>query len=322
MKRTWGLGLLSIACALVIGACAHIYDDGMGEGNRYDRVAITYPEDGAKISADNLEVEGTSTEGSVQVAVFDPYDRIVTRTSLAVRDGRWSTSFNLRDGRYRIRVSGRHDEDRYRDEVRITYRDESLRQGTGWGDRAIAITAPHNGAVIDAGTLDVQGTTSMRTIRVQLFDDAGRMTQSVSPDVVESRWSARFDVPDGRYWIRASRPDGTGGDEVRITYRGGSAGRDNDGNENRLAITYPQDGSIVNSGRLEIEGTSDDRNVRVQVYDVGGRVVEDASVDVRDGRWNASLDVRNGRYRIEASTEGDRDEVRVTYRGEYSGDSR
>jgi len=316
MKRTWGLGLLVVACAFAVGACAHIYDDGIGEG-RYDRVAITHPLNGAQISDADLDVEGTSTEGSVQVAVFDPYDRLVTRTRLAVRDGRWATSFNLHDGRYRIRVSTRTEEDRDVDEVRVTYRDENLRDGSGWGGRQIAITVPRNGEVVTAGTLDVQGTSASRRVRVQLFDDGGRMVQSVSPDVVDARWQARFDVGDGRYWIRASRPDGTQGDEVRITYRGGLAGGGGVPGEDRLAITYPQDGSIVNAGALAVEGTSADRNVRVQVYDVGGRMVEDASVAVRDGRWNTTLDIRNGRYRIEASTPGDRDEVRITYRGEY-----
>jgi len=315
MKRTWGFGLLIVVCGFVVGACAHIYDDGIGQGS-YDRATITYPRNGAQISDDNLDVEGTSTEGSVQVAVLDPYDRLVTRTSLAVRDGRWATSFNLHDGRYRIRVSTRGDEDPDVDEVRVTYRDESLRDGTGTGGR-IAITMPRNGTVVNAGTLDVQGTSASRRVRVQLFDDAGRMVQSVSPDVVDSRWRARFDVPDGRYWVRASRPDGSDGDEVRITYRGALAGGDEPSGEDRVAITYPQDGSIVNGGTLAVEGTSADRSVRVQVYDVGGRIIEDASVDVRDGRWNTNLDVRNGRYRIEASTPGDRDEVRVTYRGEY-----
>lgn len=320
MKRTWGLGLLFVACAFVVGACAHIYDDDIGNDGRYDRVAITYPENGAQIRADNLDVEGTSRDGSVEVVVLDPYDRLVTRTSLAVRDGRWATSFNLRDGRYRIRASSRRDDGRVGDEVRVTYRDEGIREGGGWSDRPIAILQPRDGAVINSGTLDVTGTSTLRRIRVQVLDDAGRMVQSVSPDVQDSRWRARFDVRDGRYWVRASRPDGTGGEEVRITYRAGNAGGDGIPTEDRVAITYPQDGSIVNSGALEVEGTSADRSVRVQVYDVGGRVVEDASVDVRDGRWNASLDVRNGRYRIEASTSGDRDEVRVTYRGEY-GDS-
>jgi hypothetical protein len=172
---------------------------------------------------------------------------------------------------------------------------------------------------VTSGTLEVQGTTTLRRVRVQLLDDAGRMVQSVSPEVRNSHWNARFDVPNGRYWIRASRPDGTGGDEVRITYRGGYAGGGGTPGEDRVAITYPQDGSIVNSGTLEIEGTSADRTVRLQVYDVGGRVIEDEAVPVRDGRWNTALDVRNGRYRIEASTSGDRDEVRVTYRGEYDG---
>jgi hypothetical protein len=316
MKRTWGLGLLIVAIAFAVGACAHIYDDGIGEG-RYDRVTITHPQNGAQISDDDLDVEGTSTEGSVQVAVFDPYDRLVTRTRLAVRDGRWATSFNLHDGRYRIRVSSRSDEDRDVDEIRVTYRDESLRDGSGWGGRQIAITVPRNGEVVNAGTLDVQGTSAVRRVRVQLFDDAGRMVQSVSPDVVESRWRARFEVPDGRYWVRASRPDGTEGDEVRITYRGSLAGGGGVPGEDRVAITYPQDGSIVNAGALAVEGTSADRNVRVQVYDVGGRMVEDASVAVREGHWSTTLDIRNGRYRIEASTPGDRDEVRITYRGEY-----
>jgi hypothetical protein len=217
MKRTWGFGLLFVACAFVAGACAHIYDDGIGEGGRYDRVAITYPQNGARMSAENLEVEGTSAEGSVQVAVFDPYDRLVTRTSLAVRDGRWATSFNLRDGRYRIRASSRQNEDRDVDEVRVTYRDESIRDGSDWGDRTIAITLPRNGTTVNSGTLEVQGTSTLRRVRVQLLDDAGRMVQSVSPEVRESRWNARFDVPDGRYSIRASRTDGTGGDEVRVT---------------------------------------------------------------------------------------------------------
>jgi len=317
MKRNWGLGLVFVAFALVQGACAHIYDDGIGEG-RYDRVTITYPQNGAQISDDNLDVEGTSTEGSVKVAVFDPYDRLVTSTSLAVRDGRWATSFNVHDGRYRIRVSTRGDQDRDADEVRVTFRDENLRDGD-WGGRRIAITMPRNGAVVNSGTLDVHGTSAVRRVRVQLFDDAGRMVQSVSPEVVDSRWRARFDVSDGRYWVRASRPDGTDGDEVRITYRGALAGGGDVPGEDRVAITYPQDGSVVNGGTLAVEGTSADRNVRVQVYDVGGRVVEEASVDVRDGRWNTTLDVRNGRYRIEASTPGDRDEVRITYRGEYDG---
>ena len=315
MKRTWGFGLLFVASAFVIGACAHIYDDDLGnEGSQ--RVAITYPENGAQIRADNLDVEGTSTEGSIDVVVLDPYDRLVTRTAIAVRDGRWATSFNLRDGRYRIRASSRRDEGRSGDEVRVTYRDESIRDG-GWSDRPIAILEPRDGATVTSGTLDVRGTSTLRRIRVQVLDDAGRMVQSVSPEVQDSRWRARFDVRDGRYWVRASRTDGTGGEEVRIVYQGGYAGGGGTPQEDRLAITYPQDGSIVNSGMLEVEGTSADRAVRVQVYDVGGRMVEDASVDVRDGRWNASMDVRNGRYRIEASTPGDRDEVRVTYRGEY-----
>jgi hypothetical protein len=62
--------------------------------------------------------------------VFDPYDRLVTRTSLAVRDGRWGTRLNLHEGRYRIRAT-RRDHGREMDEVRVTYRDASLRAGGG-----------------------------------------------------------------------------------------------------------------------------------------------------------------------------------------------
>jgi len=133
--RTWAMGLVSIAGAIVIGACAHIYDDGMGEGSHHDRVSVTYPRNGAQLLTDDLAVAGTSTEGTVRVMVFDPYDRLVTRTSLTVRDGRWGTRFNLREGRYRIRVTTRRDEQREMNDVRVAYRDASLREGRGWNDR-------------------------------------------------------------------------------------------------------------------------------------------------------------------------------------------
>jgi hypothetical protein len=126
MKRSRGLALLSAVCAIAVGACAHIHDDGIGEG-RSDRVSIAHPQNGVQVTAEHLDVEGTSGEGSVQVAVYDLYDRLVTRTSIAVRDGRWATRFHLRDGRYRIRANNRREEQRSGDEVRVSYRDESLR---------------------------------------------------------------------------------------------------------------------------------------------------------------------------------------------------
>jgi len=100
---------------------------------------------------------------------------------------------------------------------------------------------------------------------------------------------------------------GQGMDQVSFTC--GSA------NEARVTITYPKNGSTLNTLRADLQGTSTESDISLMVFDSRGKVVSNQSLSVNNGRWSTSLRLANGRYRVKATAGStkDTDEIWFNY---------
>jgi hypothetical protein len=168
-----------------------------GPGGRPDgEVVVTYPRNEAVVSGGQVNVQGTGIVRNVNIRIFDARGKLMSNETVPVRNNRWSVSQRLDSGRYRIvaRAVGGKDSD----EVWFT-------MGPGGSlEDSVVITYPRTNGTVSSMRVEIQGTSTESDVRVMVYDARGKLVHNTSIAVRGGRWSTSFNVPDGRYRIKAS----------------------------------------------------------------------------------------------------------------------
>jgi hypothetical protein len=241
---------------------------------------------------------------SADLRIYDRDGGMVKQVKVRSRNGNFSSAVVLRKGIYRAVLGlGRMADS---DEVRFSAgmgRDVDWGWGGGGGEGSLAITQPRNGETVDGARVEIRGKSAARDVRVMVYDSNGRTVSNSTASVRNGMWglSLRLEKP-GRYRVAAQNVNGGDRDEISFNYRTGEGS-----NEDRVVVTSPRNGANVGSSRVDVQGTSTESDVQVQVFGANGRMFHNTSVAVRNGRWSFGFDVPNGRYRIVARSGSGRD---------------
>ncbi|MGI8923252.1 MAG: hypothetical protein ACR2HJ_04300 [Fimbriimonadales bacterium] len=174
------------------------------------RVTITYPKNGANINSLRADIQGTSTESDVSLLVYNASGRVVSRQSMAVQNGQWSTSIKLENGRYRVKATARSGKDS--DDIWFDYGG-----GASGNGKRVTITWPSDSATVGTMGVDIRGTSTESDVTVHIYNSKGKLVANHSLAVFNGQWNTHLQLPNGRYRITVRSASGKDKDEVTFT---------------------------------------------------------------------------------------------------------
>ncbi|MBA3725458.1 MAG: hypothetical protein H0W86_03165 [Armatimonadetes bacterium] len=263
------------------------------------RVSITYPKNGADLHTLRADIQGTSTSTSIALTVFRRDGGAVSKQTLRVVNGRWSTSLGLAPGRYRAIAAGSGGGGF--DQVSFSYSKGSS------GEKRAAITYPKNGAAVNTSRAAIQGTSTEKSVELVVYNSKGAAVARRSIGVERGRWSVSLKLDPGAYRVVASSVSGGDVDEVQFHYNTSSQ-------EARVKITSPANGVGVKGSPVRIRGTSTEYDVILDVYDSGGNHVARQSLSVLNGRWDTTVALEKGKFRVVARSGSGKDTDEISFR--------
>lgn len=173
------------------------------------RVTITHPKNGSTLNTLHADLQGTSTESDISLMVYDSSGKVVSNQSLAVNNGRWTTSLRLARGRYRVKATAGSTKDT--DEIWFNYGTEGPSEGR------LSITYPTSNSTVSSMSVAIQGTCRDSGVTVKVYDSRNRLVANHGIRVQNGRWSTEVRLGNGKYLVRATSGNGKGTDEIRFT---------------------------------------------------------------------------------------------------------
>lgn len=160
---------------------------------------VEYPRNNFRTSDRNIEFRGTSNAPEVRVEIFRGRDRIRTGTSRVNRD-RFSVRMNLEPGRYDAVISGMRD-NRSVSERRMSFEIANDNQGSRG---SLTVDNPRPNGSYRPGNIEFNGYSGGDKVRIEIFRD--RSSDRIYTGQVglnrDGRWSARVNLPEGRYNVQ------------------------------------------------------------------------------------------------------------------------
>lgn len=277
---------------------------------------FTSPTHGKNYPAGNITFAGVLRVDVGELRIYDNRGNLIRNKKIEKHNGRFSTTERLGSGVYRAVLGlGRMADS---DEVRFSVAYSSI-PDWGWGggggqpgENRVVVTSPRENATVTTAQVEIQGTSTAKDVRVEIFSALGRRLHNSTIAVSNGRWSTRVSLANGKYHLKVQDFDGRDVDELWFTKAGNAS-------ENRVTITWPKNNATVASLRVDIQGASTERDVRVEVFNAGGKRVHNSSIAVNNGRWSMSINLPNGRYRIKAQSQSGRDVDEIWFNRTNSG---
>jgi flagellar hook assembly protein FlgD len=180
-----------------------------------EKVSITHPKNNSTLNTVRADIQGTCSADEVRIVVYNSGNREVSRQTLRVRDGRWSTSINLPSGRYRVLAKTLNG--RGQDELSFNYKTGT--PGGGNFEDLVTITWPRDNSTVASMSVDIQGTSLETDVNIKVYNTRGNIlvaNQSVA--VTNGRWSTTIrGLANGKYRVVVSSSSGKDTDELTFT---------------------------------------------------------------------------------------------------------
>jgi hypothetical protein len=260
-------------------------DDRPGPGSS---LSIEYPRENDRVSQGNVTLRGRSDAAQVEIILYRD-GREVRKMMIQPRNGEWEARTNLQEGRHEMAVSTRT-RNRAETERRVRF--------TVTNGRTL-IESPRAGENVRVGQVTIDGTSEADEVEIEIYRGPDRVfIERVGTR--NGRFSSRPTLDYGHYTVTVRGKDGK--NTTSTDRRGFDVGGRGDDRFD-LRLDRPSDRSRITDGTVEFEGTTDAREVRIQIFRGRDRV-QDRRVSVRDGRFYSQIRLDQGRYDAIVTIEG------------------
>lgn len=157
------------------------------------RTLIENPRAGDNVRPGAITVEGTSEADEVEIEIYRGPDRVFIER-VRTRNGRFSSRPNLDYGHYTLTVRGKSGKDTTSTDRRGF--DVGGRGGDGPVD--LRLSRPSDRSRITDGSVEFEGSTSAREVRIQIFRGRDRV-QDRKVSVRDGRFYVQIRLDQGRY---------------------------------------------------------------------------------------------------------------------------
>lgn len=194
-------------------------DWGLGPGTKptpgvESLLEVDSPSNNANLDGPKVSFSGTSKERDVKLEVYDSNNKRVMNQSVAVRNGRWSTSANFTDGAYKLIVQTSSGKDKDQRNFRVSSRGVP----TPGVESILEIDSPKDGGKT-AKRFTIAGRCKEDSVIVQLFDPMNKMVKNQRVAVKNGTWNLTVALNGGSHRLVVESSSGKDTDAIRFTVR-------------------------------------------------------------------------------------------------------
>ncbi len=274
MRHRWTIGLIAALAAFATQA------HGQSDTVRSARIAVQ------RLLERRFDDVGRFRFFSEQVRPAGSSDsRVEGRGECVIRG-------DFKDFRYLAYVDRRGDAR----EVRVEFPSGLVVTEGDWNpdinSNYLQIRSPRDGDRVRDGRVTISGYAEAGEVRVTVYDRFGERIASEYVRVRDGRWSATVPLRGGVYRALAEGSSSRQRDEVRFTVEGDPY------HDGEATILRPRDRETIRGDRVDVEGHSTARSLRVQLTSRLNSVIQENRVS-GGGRFSTSFSrVRNGDYKV------------------------